>query len=90
MLRGYDDVLISTTAHIPADARPSIPSQLGDQGHGFGDSDRVNVWEHKGEYFAEVLDQQATLHTAQRSQVSLPRGLYRIWKKQYYVAPPLQ
>jgi hypothetical protein len=90
MLRGYDDVLISTTTHIPMDAQPYQQARLGDEGHRFSDSDRVQVWEHNGEYFAEVLGSKATLLNAQSSQISLPRGLYRIWKKQHYVTPTLQ
>lgn len=85
----HGDVLIATSERIPSGARrrPGAVLAYGEitgHSHHFQDSAAIELWEHAGTLFVNVLAETATVVHEEHRPITIPRGLYRVWMQREY------
>lgn len=89
MLYRHGDVLIQKTNELPtgAEQRPGTilaRGELTGHSHRIEDPSTVQLWQHNGEIFVEVLAEQARLIHEEHKPIVLSRGFYRSWMQREY------
>jgi hypothetical protein len=89
MLWRHGDVLIATTQAVPAGARrqPGTVVAYGEvtgHSHRFQEAGAVELWDHDGILFVNVLAEVATIVHEEHKPISFPRGVYRVWMQREY------
>jgi hypothetical protein len=89
MMWRHGDVLIAESQDVPAGARrrPGTVVAYGEitgHSHRFQEADAVELWEHNGILFANVLAEAATIVHEEHRPISIPRGIYRVWMQREY------
>jgi hypothetical protein len=85
----HGDVLIAPVSELPALARRRMGSVLAygeitGHSHRFADPSAVELWEHGGQLFVRVTADVATVIHEEHHPISLPQGVYRVWKQREY------
>ena len=89
MLYRHGDVLIARVPALPRHAQPRPDLTLA-HGEVTGHSHRIRelhaarLWNASGQTFLEVLQPSATLIHEEHRAISLPRGVYRVWRQREY------
>ncbi|HEY1379146.1 MAG TPA: hypothetical protein VGF55_20255 [Gemmataceae bacterium] len=89
MLWRQGDVFIATVPAVPADAIPRPHCVLA-EGEVTGHSHRVDqpgaarLFAHPTAMYLEVTAAAATIVHQEHSPVTLPRGVYRVWRQREY------
>lgn len=85
----HGDVLIATADSLPSGARkrPNLTLAHGEvtgHSHRVKEHGAAELWESGGELFLKVVDENATLIHEEHHPITLPRGLYRVWRQREY------
>jgi hypothetical protein len=85
----HGDVLIAKTSSLPPEARkrPDLTLAYGEitgHSHRIQESGAAELWESGGGLFLKVVDETATLIHEEHHPITLPRGLYRVWRQREY------
>jgi hypothetical protein len=85
----HGDVLIATAKSFPPEAkkRPNLTLAYGEvtgHSHRIKESGAAELWESSGVLFLKVVDETATLIHEEHHPITLPRGLYRVWRQREY------
>jgi len=85
----HGDVLIATAVSLPPEAkkRPNLTLAYGEltgHSHRIRESGAAELWESGGALFLKVVDETATLIHEEHLPITLPRGLYRVWRQREY------
>jgi hypothetical protein len=89
MMWRHGDVLIAASNGVPAGARrrPGAVLAYGEitgHSHRFQVPEAVELWEHDGILFVDVLAESATIVHEEHGPISIPRGVYRAWMQREY------
>jgi hypothetical protein len=89
MLWRHGDVLIAGAQDVPAGARrrPGTVMAYGEvtgHSHRFQEAGAVELWEHDGIIFVNVLTEAATIVHEEHRPISIPRGVYKVWMQREY------
>jgi hypothetical protein len=85
----HGDVLIASAKSLPSGARkrPNLTLAYGEitgHSHRVKEHGAAELWERGGELFLKVVDENATLIHEEHHPITLPRGLYRVWRQREY------
>ena len=85
----HGDVLIAAAQAVPPAARRQFSAVLAygeitGHSHRFQDADAVELWEHDGILFVNVLAKTATIVHEEHRPITIPRGTYRVWMQREY------
>ena len=89
MLYRHGDVLIARVPALPRHARqrPGLTLAYGEvpgHSHRIREPHAARLWETPGQTFLEVLEPSATLVHEEHRAISVPSGVYRIWRQREY------
>lgn len=89
ILYRHGDVLIGQIDRLPklAQKRDGVTLAQGEltgHSHRFAESDRVQLWEQGNNLFLEVKEPSANLIHEEHRAISIPQGLYRVWRQREY------
>jgi len=85
----HGDVLIATADSLPPGARkrPNLTLAYGEitgHSHRVKEPGAAELWESGGVLFLKVVDETATLIHEEHLTITLPHGLYRVWRQREY------
>ena len=85
----HGDVLIARIDSIPPNARlrPDVVLAYGestDHSHQIEFPASAELWELDGQVYLKVVADSARVIHEEHMPISLPRGLYRVWKQREY------
>jgi hypothetical protein len=85
----HGDVLIAEAQAVPSAARRRFSAVLAygeitGHSHRFQEADAVELWEHDGVLFVNVLAKTATIVHEEHRPITIPRGTYRVWMQREY------
>jgi hypothetical protein len=89
MIWRHGDVLIAASEGIPAGAqrRHGVVVAYGEitgHSHRFQEANAVELWEHDGILFVNILAATATIVHEEHRPISLSHGVYRVWMQREY------
>lgn len=81
--------MIAACVELPTQAkrRPNLVLAYGEvtgHSHRIKEQDAAELWEANGTLFLKVVADRATVIHEEHAPVTLPRGLYRVWRQREY------
>jgi hypothetical protein len=85
----HGDILIATAYSLPPGARkrPNLTLAYGEitgHSHRIKETGAAELWEGGGVLFLKVVNEAATLIHEEHLPITLPRGVYRVWRQREY------
>ena len=85
----HGDVLIAPVEELPEEAKPRSGvtvayGEITGHSHRFADPSTVELFGMDGLLFVKVLADTATLIHEEHKEITLPRGVYRVWQQREY------
>lgn len=83
------DIFVTTVQNIPADATLH-PNCVLAEGEMTGHSHRIDtpgvarLYTHPTSFYLEITAERATVVHQEHGPITLPRGLYRVWRQREY------
>jgi hypothetical protein len=85
----HGDILIATADSLPPRARKRhnltlAYGEITGHSHRIKETGAAELWESGGVLFLKVMNEAATLIHEEHLPITLPRGLYRVWRQREY------
>jgi len=85
----HGDLLVESATEVPENARPLVhlvlaEGELTGHSHRIAERDAAQLYQANSEMFLSVTGDSATLIHQEHGPISLPRGVYRIWRQREY------
>lgn len=86
----HGDLLVQLAAEIPENARPLVhlvlaEGELTGHSHRIAERDAAHLYQSTSGMFRSVTSDSATLIHQEHGPISLPKGIYRVWRQREYL-----